>query len=103
MTPYLLLLIAIAALMTFFTRAAPFLFFRNGMPPALEKAASRMPPAIMAVLVVYCLKGDLFTASGWPALVGVAATVALHIWRRSTLLSIAGGTIVYMALIRLFV
>ena len=48
------------------------------------------------------MKKLLFAAlSGWvPALAAGAATVALHVWRRNTLLSIAGGTLLYMLLIR---
>lgn len=35
-----------------------------------------------------------------PELIGVAVTAALHLWRRNSLLSIAVGTAVYMALVQ---
>ena len=99
-----LLLILVCAGVTIALRALPFLALgRGGQPPALVRhLGERLPPAVMAILVVYCLRGTSFAAlSGWvPALAAGAATVALHLWRRNTLLSIAGGTLLYMLLIR---
>ena len=59
-------------------------------------------PAIIAMLIVYCLRGVSFAApGGWvPQLVSVAAVVILHLWRSNTLLSIFGGTILYMVLVQ---
>ena len=55
------------------------------------------------MLVVYCLKdvSILTGAHGLPELIAVLTVVALHVWKRQMLLSIAGGTIVYMLLIQL--
>jgi branched-subunit amino acid transport protein AzlD len=57
----------------------------------------------MGMLVVYCLKNVSFGAiQGFlPSMISVAAVVLLHIWKRNTLLSILGGTALYMVLIRL--
>lgn len=104
-TTYLVLAILLCAVCTLILRAVPFLLFRgkNGMPPIVRRLAGKLPPAIIAVLVVYCLKGlptsDMGTVGA--SLVAVASVVALHLWKRNTLLSIAGGTAVYMALLRL--
>ena len=99
-----LLLILVCAGVTIALRALPFLALgRGGQPPALvRRLGERLPPAVMAILVVYCLRSTSFAAlSGWvPALAAGAATVALHVWRRNTLLSIPGGTLLYMLLIR---
>ena len=38
-----------------------------------------------------------------PQLIAAAVTVGLHLWKHSTLLSIAGGTACYMVLIRVIV
>lgn len=99
-----LLLILVCAGVTIALRALPFLALgRGGQPPAqVRRLGERLPPAVMAILVVYCLRSTSFAAlSGWvPALAAGAATVALHVWRRNTLLSIAGGTLLYMLLIR---
>ena len=55
------------------------------------------------MLVVYCLKDVswLSGSHGVPELIGIAVTAGLHLWRRQMLLSIAGGTICYMALVQL--
>lgn len=101
-----LAIVAVVALVTLAIRALPFLLFSHGNPPRVITYLGRvLPPTVMAILVVYCLKGVSFGAlSGFaPALLAVAATAALHVWKRSTLLSIAGGTAVYMLLIRMIV
>lgn len=98
-----LAIVAVAALVTLLIRALPFALFSRGNPPRVITYLGRVLPAtVMAILVVYCLKGVSFgTLSGFaPALIAVAATAALHAWKRSTLLSIACGTAVYMLLIR---
>ena len=61
-----------------------------------------LPPAVIAMLIVYCLKGVSFaTPAGWvPALLASAAAVLLHLWKGNDLLSIFGGTILYMALVQ---
>lgn len=66
------------------------------------QAGRVLPPAIIAMLIVYCLRGVSFAApGGWvPQLVSVATVVILHLWRSNTLLSIFGGTILYMVLVQ---
>ena len=61
-----------------------------------------LPPAIIAMLVVYCLKGVSFASpAGWaPQLISAAAVAALHVWKHNNLLSIFGGTILYMVLVQ---
>ena len=103
-TVYLVIAISLTACITFLLRLAPFTLFggRRDMPVAVRRLALRMPPAVIAVLVVYCLK-DL-PGGGMPAvpaLIACGAVVALHLWKHSTLISIAGGTALYMLLIRL--
>ena len=96
--------IAVMAGVTFLTRALPFLLFDRGdAPPKLVLYLGRvLPPAIMAMLIVYCLKGVSFaTPAGWvPALLSCGAVVLLHLWKGNDLLSIFGGTILYMALVQ---
>lgn len=72
------------------------------MPPAVRRLASQMPAAIIAVLVIYCLKDTPIANAQTIVTLGcVAAVVLLHLWKRNTLLSIAGGTILYMVLSRI--
>ena len=62
-----------------------------------------LPYAIMGMLVVYCLK-DVSPAelsSFLPAAAGVAVTAGLHLWKHNTLLSILGGTVLYMFLVQM--
>lgn len=99
-----LLLTALLVLATQITRAAPFLLLPKGrpLPPVLDYLGRVLPSAVMALLVVYCFKDVAFAAPphGAPELICVAAVAALHCWRRSTLLSVAGGTILYMVLVQ---
>lgn len=99
-------IIAVTALVTLLTRALPFLFFggRRETPRVIVYLGRVLPPAIIAVLVVYCFKNMDFmhTPYGLCELVAAGVTAALHLWRRSTVLSIAGGTVCYMLLLRLF-
>ena len=103
---YSMLLIAITAVVTLLLRAFSFIVFGGNrqMPEQLKKVVSLLPPGIMAVLLVYCLKGDIVSISMGTvsSLISVAIVVLLHLWKRNTLLSIAVGTVVYMALIRFF-
>lgn len=96
--------IAVMAVVTFLTRALPFLLFDRGdHPPKLVLYLGKvLPPAIIAMLIVYCLKGVSFAApAGWvPALVAGGAAVLLHLWKGNDLLSIFGATGLYMFLVQ---
>ena len=96
--------IAVMAIVTFLTRVLPFLLFDRGeSPPKLVLYLGRvLPPAIIAMLIVYCLRGVSFsTPGGWvPQLLCVAVVVALHLWKHNNLLSILGGTVLYMVLVQ---
>ena len=98
------LLVAVVAAVTYLTRALPFWIFRGKgeLPGAVTYLGRILPAAIMSTLVVYCLRGTtLGTLPGFlPQLAGCAAVIALHLWRRSTLLSIFAGTAVYMLLVQ---
>ena len=96
--------IAVMAIVTFLTRVLPFLLFDRGeSPPKLVLYLGRvLTPAIIAMLIVYCLRGVSFsTPGGWvPQLLCVAVVVALHLWKHNNLLSIFGGTVLYMVLVQ---
>lgn len=95
----------IVALGTVLVRALPFLLFPEGkkVPAFVLWLGQMLPGAVMAMLVVYCLKDITFVQTPWgiPALAGVAATAAVHIWKRKTILSVCTGTALYMILIRI--
>ncbi len=96
--------VALSALTTAAIRFAPFLLFPNGrkVPAFVQWLGKQLPRAVMAMLVVYCLKAVSFTeACNWlPALLGIAVTAAVHLWKKQMILSISAGTITYMVLLR---
>ena len=98
-------LIAVMALVTMALRFLPFLIFNEDRetPPIITYLGKVLPYAIMGMLVVYCLKGVAVTqlSSVAPAALGVAITAGLHLWKHNTLLSILGGTVVYMVLVQM--
>lgn len=96
--------IAIMAGVTFLTRALPFLLFDRGeRPPKLVLYLGKvLPPAVIAMLIVYCLRTVSFAGLGsWlPQLISVVAVVLLHLWKHNNLISIFGGTLLYMFLVQ---
>ena len=72
------------------------------MPAWLDRLGHALPSAIMAVLVVYCLKSmpDAWYPGGVCQLLGVGVTALAHTWKHNTFLSILAGTAVYMVLLR---
>lgn len=99
-----LVMILVVAATTFATRAVPFLIFPKGkeIPKVVQYLGKVLTPAIIGMLVVYCLKNTkVFSAPfGMPELIAVGTVVLLHIWKRNNLLSIGAGTILYMFLIQ---
>ena len=99
------LTIVAGAVCTFFLRALPFLIFREekGMPKWLERLGGRLPAAIMAVLIVYCLKemraDPVYT--GIPQILAAALVMLTYKWKHSTLFSIVFGTAGYMLLLQI--
>lgn len=99
-----IIIILIVAVCTFATRLFPFLVFgRKGEPsPMIRFLGKALPPAVMAILIVYCLKNVnfLLPASILPQIISILAVILLHLWKRNNLLSIGLGTVCYMFLIQ---
>lgn len=93
--PYIALAIGCAAVITFALRALPFAI-REAIKdsPLLAHLNAWMPLGVTAILVVYCLRMiDLHDTSLASAkLAGIAATVAVHLWRGNLFLSLFVGT-----------
>lgn len=103
-TAYVFTTIIVCALCTQITRWLPFVLFggKKEIPKLVRYLGTVLPAAIMAVLVVYCLKSatPLAYPYGLPEMLSVAAVVFLHLWKRNTLASISLGTICYMLLVQ---
>ena len=96
-------LVAVMAAVTMLLRFLPFLVFRKEPPAYITYLGKVLPPAIIGMLVIYCLKDiSLFARPfGLPELIAVAGVAAVQAWKRNSLISILTGTVLYMVLIRL--
>ncbi|MCH5343679.1 MAG: branched-chain amino acid transporter permease [Acetatifactor sp.] len=96
--------IAAVVLGTMMTRFLPFILFPAGKPTPkyIQYLGKVLPGAVFGLLVIYCLKSiSIFSGShGIPEAIAIALVIALHLWKRQMLLSIAGGTICYMLLVQ---
>ena len=102
-TIYPLAVIGVIAVVTWALRAFPFLLFGNRpLPKVIRYLGKALPPAIMTVLVIYCLRDISFSQSpfGIPELAACALVVILQVTRKNMYLSIIAGTVCYMILIR---
>lgn len=97
------LLVGAMALVTMILRFLPFVAFRREIPPYISYLGEVLPPAIIGMLVVYCLKDVQITSSPFGLLeLASAFVVILAQWKsRNSLVSILSGTAAYMILIRL--
>ena len=100
-----ILTIATVVVGTMLTRFLPFWVFSSGKPTPryVRYLGHVLPGAVFGLLVVYCLRGVnvLAGSHGLPEGIAIAVVVALHLWKRQMLLSIAGGTVCYMLLVQL--
>ena len=81
----------LVTLVTILLRFLPFLVFRKKVPPCITYLGRVLPPAIIGMLVIYCLKDTVITSApfGLPELIAGVMVILLC------------GTIVYMLLIQL--
>ena len=94
------------ALVTAIIRSLPFFAFggKRKIPDIVHYLGKALTPAIIVLLVIFCIKDTAFTAYpfGLPELISILLIVFLQAWRKNTILSIVLGTVCYMLLIRLF-
>ena len=104
-TSQILISIALLTLGTMLTRFLPFMVFNEKTQPPkfIQYLGNVLPAAIFSMLVVYCLKNVQFLSGshGLPEIIAIAFTTMVHLWKRQILLSIAGGTVVYMLLVQM--
>ncbi|HJD47020.1 MAG TPA: branched-chain amino acid transporter permease [Candidatus Mediterraneibacter norfolkensis] len=96
--------VAMVVLGTAVTRFLPFLVFPSGKPTPkyVQFLGKFLPAAVFGLLVIYSLKDvNVFSGShGIPEMISILLVIALHVWKRQMLLSIAGGTVCYMLLVQ---
>lgn len=96
--------IGLCTLASILTRALPFLLLseKKPTPPIVRYLGNVLPAAVFGMLIIYCLKDTSFLngSHSLPEIAGIIATVLLHLKFRQMLLSIGGGTAVYMTLIQ---
>ena len=95
--------IAVMAVVNFFTRVFPFLFFRKiDLPPYIIFIEKYFPSVSMTILIVYTLKDINFdmVPYGIKEISGILFTAILHLTLKNYLISIFAGTIFYMGLVQ---
>ncbi len=96
--------ILIIAAATFLIRGIPFILFpgHKKTPEYVTYLSNVLPAAIIGMLVIYCMKGASFASFPYaiPEIISITVVVMIHLWKRNTLLSIGGGTIIYMLLVQ---
>lgn len=99
---YLIAVIAVMTAATFLTRVLPFvLLYKVAEHPWLLYLGRFLPPVLMVLLLIYTFKNESFAGLGFlPELAGLAVVAVLHLAMRNALLSIMGGTGVYMVLVQ---
>ena len=96
-------IVMISGAVTIMLRVLPFVAFGKRRPDFIMYLGRVLPPAVMAMLAVYCLRGtDVFSVShGIPEASACILVVLLHVWKRNTLLSITAGTAAYMLMVQM--
>lgn len=96
--------IGVIALATWVCRSAAFLIFggRKDIPKAVIYLGKALPPAIMAILVFYCLREMDMTKYpfGLAEIITVVFAAVLQWKKENTILTTAASTVLYMVLIR---
>lgn len=102
-TSYIYSGLVILAIVNYTMRALPFLIFggKKKMPESVEKLSSKLPAAIMTILVVYNLRGTVFSQApyGIPELVAVLVSAVSYYWKENDILTLVLGTGSYMILL----
>ncbi len=91
-------------LIVFCERLFPFALFSRRKPGNMLHIFERyIPPLVMIGLLIYSLRDVRFTAiSGWlPQFSAISFTIVTYLWKKNSLVSIFGATIIYMILIRI--
>lgn len=94
----ILMMIIASALLRF----VPFIIFNktSKLPKQLVNLSKNLPLTAMGMLVIYCLK-DINISNPLPEIIAISFVVLSYIWKSNNLISIFGGTIIYLLLVNL--
>ena len=102
--PQTIITIAAIALGVQISRWLPFIAFsgKKELPEFIKYLGNVLPPALMGLLVVYCFKSTpILTGNhGLPELIASAVVILTYRWKENLLISVGGGTLVYMLLLQ---
>ena len=96
-------LVAVMSAVTILLRFLPFWVFKGKTPAYITYLGKVLPPAIIGMLVIYCLRNTSIQAAphGLPELIAAVIVVGLQAWKRNALVSILSGTVAYMLMVQL--
>lgn len=101
---YSFVAIIIVAVVTGLIRATPFLIFngKKELPETAKFLGNTLPPSIMIILVLYCLRNIQVTTFpyGLAEIISVSIIIVIQFMKKKTFLSIFLGTAIYMILTR---
>lgn len=100
----MVVMVAAGALATQVTRWVAFIAFpsEEKTPKVVTYLGKVLPATMWGLLIVYCFR-TAAPLEGYhmaPELIATAVVVGLHVWKKNMSLSMIGGTLVYMLLIR---
>ena len=101
---YSIILVIVVSAITYLIRSLPFLLFggKRPVPKIITYLSEVLHPAIIGMLIIYCLRNVNIIASphALPEIIAIAVVVALHLWKKNTILSLFVGTVLYMVLVQ---
>ena len=105
MPDHAMLVILVMGGVTLVTRLLPVMIFDRGekVPEYIMYLGRVVPYSAMGLLIVYCLRDVRVMESphGLPELIALAVVSGTYLWKRSTILSVVMGTVIYMLLVQL--
>ncbi|MCR8969204.1 branched-chain amino acid transporter permease [Facklamia sp. 7083-14-GEN3] len=94
-------LIIVMVIVTITIRATPFIIFKRKTPIWIIYLGQVFPYAIMTILLIYSFKDISYSSQrAVAAIISCLLVFILHKWRHSAVLSILGGTALYMILVQ---
>jgi branched-subunit amino acid transport protein AzlD len=102
---YGILLILLMAVLTYGARLFPYLLFgrRDKAPAIVAYLGAVLPPAVMILLIVYCLRDISVLRYPWgiPGFASIALVFVLYKLTKNNLIAMIFGTVAFMALSRI--